>query len=97
MVKLTQEGVEAQEKGQRIPRFHFEKFHDSGEGSNFYMDLKFIKVYQEGTQKWLIHPFWPRFISKIFIGSHVLGLSIEGGQGHSTPSFIPPSEVSPFS
>ena len=50
-----------------------------GVGSNFYMDLKFIKVHQEGTQKWLIHTFWPRFISKIFIGSHVSRLSIEGG------------------
>ena len=26
MVKFTQERVEAQEKGQRIPKFHFEKF-----------------------------------------------------------------------
>ena len=57
MVKFTQEGVEAQEKGQGIPKFHFEKFHDCGVGSHFYTDLKFIKVYQEGTQKWLIHLF----------------------------------------
>ena len=57
MVKFTQVGVEAQEKDQRIPKFHFIMIMIMGVGSNFYMDLKFIKVYQEGTQKWSIHPF----------------------------------------
>ena len=32
MVKFTQEGVEAQEKGKRIPKFHFNKFNDYGGG-----------------------------------------------------------------
>ena len=35
MVKFTQERMEAQEKGQRIPKFHFEKFPDYGGGIKF--------------------------------------------------------------
>ena len=35
MVKFTQVSGEAQEKGQRYPKFHFEKFHDYGGGIKF--------------------------------------------------------------
>ena len=57
MVNLPKRGWRLRKKVREFPGFTLKNFMIMGVGSNFYMDLKFIKVYQEGTQKWLIHPF----------------------------------------
>ena len=64
MVKFTQEGVEAQEKGKRIPKFHFNKFNDYGGGVILLHGSTVHKIVSRIKSGWYTHldqDLFPKF------------------------------------